>query len=95
MSRFINLLVKHPLLGQEKLVAIFLTVDTELTAWRNGSTLELEEEYTNRVIADDFVQAWNHEQQMTRWREVRLGTETSLETLTYVDEKLEIGANGQ
>lgn len=82
LSRFLNLLVLHPLLSQEKLVSIFLTVDTELNTWRSGSALELEEEYTNRVVSSDFVSSWNEKQQMQNWRDTRLGTETALETLT-------------
>lgn len=65
-------------------MSIFLTVDTELTAWRSGSTLELEEEYLNRVVAKEFVESWNQEKQMALWREVRTSTEVSLETLTQI-----------
>lgn len=46
--------------------------------------MELEEEYTNRVIAPDFVANWKEDVQMQKWRDVRLGTETSLETLTQL-----------
>lgn len=44
--------------------------------------LELEEEYTNRVISQEFIASWSEEHQMQRWRDVRLGTEASLEALT-------------
>jgi sorting nexin-8 len=84
LTRFINLLVKHPILSSEKLVSIFLTVDTELTSWRSGTSLELEEEFTHKIISQQFIKNWKEEQEMNRWRSIRLGTETALETLTYV-----------
>lgn len=84
LTRFINLLVKHPILASEKLVSIFLTVDTELTSWRSGTSLELEEEFTHKTISQQFIKNWNEEKEMSRWRSIRLGAETSLETLTYV-----------
>lgn len=84
LIRFINLLVKHPILATEKLVSIFLTVDTELNVWRSGTSLELEEEFAHKVISQQFIKNWKEEQEMDRWRSIRLGTETSLETLTYV-----------
>ncbi|OAA53162.1 sorting nexin Mvp1 [Cordyceps fumosorosea ARSEF 2679] len=50
LSRFINALVRHPILSQEQLVVMFLTVPTELAVWRKQSTISVQDEFTDRAL---------------------------------------------
>lgn len=85
LQRFLNLLLKHPLLKNEKLVGIFLSVDTELSVWRSsGSQLDFHEEYMNRIIAQDFVNSWDEAVASQLWRDVQHSAEAALETLTQL-----------
>lgn len=85
MQRFINLLIKHPLLKNERLVAVFLSVETELSVWRSsGSALELHEEYHNRIISTDFVSSWDEQARMEHWRDVKHAAEAARDTLTQL-----------
>ncbi|EGX87983.1 sorting nexin Mvp1 [Cordyceps militaris CM01] len=51
LSRFINALVRHPILSQEQLVVMFLTVPTELAVWRKQATISVQDEFSERVLA--------------------------------------------
>ncbi|PBP27466.1 PX domain-containing protein [Diplocarpon rosae] len=50
LARFTNALVRHPVLSQEQLVIMFLTVPTELTVWRKQATISVQEEFTGRHL---------------------------------------------
>ncbi|KAJ6784485.1 hypothetical protein PWT90_05606 [Aphanocladium album] len=50
LSRFINALVRHPILSQEQLVVMFLTVPTELAVWRKQATISVQDEFTDRAL---------------------------------------------
>ncbi|KAF4961062.1 hypothetical protein FSARC_10296 [Fusarium sarcochroum] len=50
LSRFLNALVRHPILSQEQLVVMFLTVPTELSVWRKQATISVQEEFTDRAL---------------------------------------------
>ncbi|KAJ5760308.1 hypothetical protein N7520_007464 [Penicillium odoratum] len=54
LIRFTNSLVRHPVLGQEQLVVMFLTVPTELSVWRKQATISVQDEFTDRVLAPDL-----------------------------------------
>merc|ERR1712093_669174 len=47
---FANALVRHPVLSQEQLVTMFLTVPTELAVWRKQATISVQEEFTGRPL---------------------------------------------
>lgn len=84
LSRFVNQLVKHPVLREEKLVQMFLTVDTEWTSWRKQSAIRLEEEFAQRTISPSFAAQWNEQEEMDRWRTVRNGAVESLEIISQL-----------
>jgi sorting nexin-8 len=84
LSRFVNQLVKHPVLREEKLVQMFLTVDTEWTSWRKQSAIRLEEEFAQRSISSSFAAQWNEQEEMDRWRTVRNGASDSLEIISQL-----------
>ncbi|KAI5807150.1 hypothetical protein EDC01DRAFT_638322 [Geopyxis carbonaria] len=50
LVRFTNALVRHPVLSQEQLVVMFLTVPTELSVWRKQANLSVTEEFTNKSL---------------------------------------------
>ncbi|KAI2636280.1 hypothetical protein GGS26DRAFT_548376 [Hypomontagnella submonticulosa] len=50
LARFLNTLVRHPILGQEQLVIMFLTVPTELAVWRKQAAISVVDEFTGRPL---------------------------------------------
>ncbi|KAI0097113.1 hypothetical protein F4814DRAFT_443202 [Daldinia grandis] len=50
LARFLNTMVRHPILGQEQLVIMFLTVPTELTVWRKQAAISVVDEFTSRPL---------------------------------------------
>ncbi|KAF7717576.1 Uncharacterized protein PECH_006616 [Penicillium ucsense] len=54
LIRFTNSLVRHPILGQEQLVIMFLTVPTELSVWRKQATVSVQDEFEGRVLPPDL-----------------------------------------
>ncbi|KAK2789207.1 Sorting nexin mvp1 [Onygenales sp. PD_12] len=54
LVRFANALVRHPVLNQEQLVVMFLTVPTELSVWRKQATISVQEEFTGKPLPPDL-----------------------------------------
>ncbi|WEW61146.1 Sorting nexin mvp1 [Emydomyces testavorans] len=54
LVRFANALVRHPVLSQEQLVVMFLTVPTELSIWRKQATISVQEEFTGKSLPPDL-----------------------------------------
>ncbi|RDW79146.1 sorting nexin Mvp1 [Aspergillus mulundensis] len=54
LVRFTNSLVSHPVLSQEQLVVMFLTVPTELSVWRKQATISVQDEFAGRVLPPDL-----------------------------------------
>lgn len=54
LARFANALVRHPVLSQEQLVIMFLTVPTELAVWRKQATISVQEEFTGKTLPPDL-----------------------------------------
>ncbi|KAK5994403.1 Sorting nexin mvp1 [Cladobotryum mycophilum] len=52
LSRFLSAVVRHPVLSQEQLVVMFLTVPTELAVWRKQATISVQDEFTDRALPD-------------------------------------------
>ncbi|KAK2758530.1 sorting nexin mvp1 [Colletotrichum kahawae] len=50
LARFLNALVRHPILSQEQLIIMFLTVPTELSVWRKQATISVQDEFQGRVL---------------------------------------------
>ncbi|KAL1589946.1 hypothetical protein WHR41_01126 [Cladosporium halotolerans] len=50
LVRFANALVRHPVLREEQLVVMFLTVPTELAVWRKQATISVQEEFIGRSL---------------------------------------------
>ncbi|KAI9159042.1 Sorting nexin mvp-1 [Paramyrothecium foliicola] len=50
LARFLNAVVRHPILNQEQLVVMFLTVPTELSVWRKQSAISVQDEFADRAL---------------------------------------------
>ncbi|KAK5655321.1 hypothetical protein OQA88_5888 [Cercophora sp. LCS_1] len=50
LARFLNALVRHPILSQEQMVIMFLTVPTELSVWRKQATISVQDEFAGRPL---------------------------------------------
>jgi sorting nexin-8 len=50
LGRFLNAVVRHPILSQEQLVVMFLTVPTELSVWRKQATISVQDEFAGRAL---------------------------------------------
>lgn len=51
LSRFINAIIRHPVLRQDDIVARFLTEPSELSAWRKQNPPNLDEEFKRKTHA--------------------------------------------
>lgn len=69
LSRFINQLVKHPVLSKDKLVHVFLTAETEsqFAQWSKQLSAHIDEEFAGRVISPDFVNEWDNSVELNKW----------------------------
>jgi sorting nexin-8 len=50
LARFLNAVCRHPILSQEQLVIMFLTVPTELSVWRKQATISVQDEFAGRAL---------------------------------------------
>ncbi|KAG6063678.1 hypothetical protein E4U33_006289 [Claviceps sp. LM78 group G4] len=50
LARFLNSIVRHPVLSQEQLVVMFLTVPTELSVWRKQATISVQDEFVDKPL---------------------------------------------
>ncbi|OTB02237.1 hypothetical protein M426DRAFT_62501, partial [Hypoxylon sp. CI-4A] len=54
LARFLNTIVRHPVLGQEQLVIMFLTVSTELSVWRKQAAISVVDEFAGKPLPADL-----------------------------------------
>ncbi|KAF2429751.1 sorting nexin mvp1 [Tothia fuscella] len=78
LSRFCNVLVRHPILSQEQLVIMFLTVPTELSVWRKQANLTVVEEFTGKPLPPNLEDSLPQNLQET-FDTVRSGVRRSAE----------------
>ncbi|KAK7712585.1 Sorting nexin mvp1 [Diaporthe eres] len=50
LARFLSAVSRHPILSQEQLVIMFLTVPTELAVWRKQATISVQDEFAGRAL---------------------------------------------
>ncbi|CAI4047907.1 hypothetical protein SKDZ_13G1360 [Saccharomyces kudriavzevii ZP591] len=78
LSRFINLVMKHPKLSKDDLVLTFLTVRTDLTSWRKQATYDTSNEFADKKISSEFMKMWKKEF-AEQWNQAASCIDTSLE----------------
>lgn len=62
LKRFINQIMRHPVLSRDTLVLMFLTVPTDLTGWRRNANYDSTEEFNDKKISSFFLKrVWNNE----------------------------------
>ncbi|CAG8573959.1 3740_t:CDS:10 [Dentiscutata erythropus] len=54
LARFLNFIVKHPVLKDDQLVEMFLTEQMEIAVWRRTNSPDLEEEYLKRQVTPEM-----------------------------------------
>ena len=79
LVRFSNALVRHPVLSQEQLVVMFLTVPTELAVWRKQATISVQEEFVGKTLPSGLEDSLPLNLQET-FDTVRIGVKKSSET---------------
>lgn len=55
LFRFLNQIVKHPVLRQDALVVTFLSVPTDLTTWKKQAKIDYSLEFKGRKILTEFI----------------------------------------
>lgn len=91
LTRFINLIMKHPVLSQDELLLTFLTVPTDLSGWRKQANYDTSEEFTDKRITQAFMKMWQKELS-EQWNEADASIEKSIELwvkITIVVERYE------
>ncbi|KAK6381268.1 Sorting nexin mvp1 [Exophiala oligosperma] len=80
LVRFTNALVEHPILSQETLVVMFLTVPTvqELAVWRKQATISVQEEFTGKILPPTLEDSLPDSLPQL-FEEVRMGVKRSAE----------------
>lgn len=55
LHRFLNQLIKHPVLSEEPIVQIFLTVPTDLATWKKQAKIDSSLEFKGQKIQPNFM----------------------------------------
>lgn len=97
LERFINLVMKHPILKFDDLVLTFLTVPTELSNWRRQVIYDTSDEFTDVKISPEFKKIWDDKllqpweslyssigKSIIVWNNMRLLTEKYDRKLLYI-----------
>ncbi|KAK6512097.1 Sorting nexin mvp1 [Arthrobotrys musiformis] len=79
LARFANALVRHPVLKEETLVVMFLTVPTELAVWRKQATISVQEEFVDKPLPPHLEESLPADLEHT-FETVRSGIRRSSET---------------
>lgn len=88
LARFINLLLRHPVVGQDDLVKAFLVVDAPISIAMNAPLENSKDEFANRIISPLFIANWDAAVQAERWRELQQGTLDCLAECTHLLQSL-------
>ncbi|QLL35065.1 hypothetical protein HG536_0H04410 [Torulaspora globosa] len=88
LTRFINLVVKHPVLSKDDLLLTFLTVPTDLSGWRKQAIYDTTEEFSDKKITHSFVKMWQKEIS-EQWNESEATIEKSIELWVKITVSME------
>lgn len=86
LYNFINLVLKHPVLKEDDLALTFLTVPTDLSAWRKqlNNKFDTVDEFQRKKITKSFIKMWKPELSQ-HLNEVAGSLENVLETWTKIN----------
>lgn len=91
LTRFINLIMKHPVLNKDDLMLTFLTVPTDLSSWRRQANYDTTDEFTDKKISTSFMKMWQKELS-EQWNEADSSIDKSIEVwlkITFILERHE------
>ncbi|GMM39064.1 Mvp1 protein [Saccharomycopsis crataegensis] len=91
LSRFLNIVMKHPVLSKEAIVIMFLTIPAELSVWRKQTPLEILEEFEGKRISKRFIDSWdnNHENVWEDAENSLIGIQNNWAKITLLVERFE------
>ncbi|KAH3672356.1 hypothetical protein WICMUC_004328 [Wickerhamomyces mucosus] len=69
LKRFVNQIFRHPVLKNDELFIMFLSVPTDLSNWRKQANYNQNEEFLNQSIDDLFLRNWDGVF-LERWNEL-------------------------
>ncbi|GAV53023.1 hypothetical protein ZYGR_0AI03050 [Zygosaccharomyces rouxii] len=78
LVRFINLVIKHPVLNKDDLILTFLTVPTDLSSWRKQASYDTTDEFTDKKISSGFIKMWQ-KKLSEQWNEADASIDKSIE----------------
>lgn len=87
LYRFLNQLVKHPVLRQEPIVISFLSVPTDLVSWRKQARVDYSLEFKGQKILTNFINSiWPSigEEFLTNWKNAESNIAKIIEVWTKV-----------
>lgn len=61
LTRFLNFVMKHPVLKNDKIVLTFLTVTTDINSWKKQGDLEITDELSGKELSPNFKKIWRKE----------------------------------
>lgn len=85
MHRFLNQLVKHPVLRQEPIVVTFLSVPTDLNSWRKQARVDYSLEFKGQKILTNFINSiWPSvgEEFLNNWKTAEANIPKLIDTWT-------------
>lgn len=91
LVRFINLVIKHPVLSKDDLLLTFLTVPTDLSSWRRQASYDTTDEFTDKKISSGFIKMWE-KKLSEQWNEADASIDKAIETwlkITFLLERHE------
>ncbi|GMM54432.1 Mvp1 protein [Maudiozyma humilis] len=86
LYNFVNLILKHPILKDDDLALTFLTVPTDLSAWRKqlNNKFDTVDEFQRKKITKSFIKMWRPELSQ-HLNEVAGSLESVLETWSKIN----------
>lgn len=87
LHRFLNQLVKHPVLKQEPIVITFLTVPTDLVSWKKQARIDYSLEFKGEKILTDFINSiWPSmgDEFLHNWKNAELNLPKLIEVWTKI-----------
>lgn len=67
LTRFINQVLRHPVLGEDEAVRTFVSLRNDISGWKKSVLSAAREEFHGRTIDPKFVQQWDEQQAIALW----------------------------
>lgn len=80
LSRFLTALLNHPILSQDQLVTMFLTVPSDLGSWRKSAALTIAEEFDHKPLPADLEASLPDDLETNLFPTVRAGVQKTAAT---------------